>query len=490
MTLSGIFNSRDLEIIPDSWPEQDFDPVYDLTEHYARFVLKFRNLVDLATILPYYLGMMMKHATPGASYLRAFRLLRIIKLFQNLQRLQITNDLVLAALRRSAIGIGVSIMIIITGTIFFAMITYEAEKGTFQASVKYPHGVYLRNTYNGVGLEISPFLSIPTTFYFILLSLTVTGDDMAPTSDAGRCLASLVMLFGIVAVTIPFVVVAVNFEEAFQQEKDRQWSAASMALHIKNMDAEDFEYLFDVLDRNGNGSLDVQELSDALTEIGVHVSVGWLMFMMQGEDANNDGVISKDEFVGICFVLQGRKAEHAEHQRLLKERFIKSQLKQVSEEELAADDRRKLVRQKSERFTSSVQKWGGALTAVGISSMTEEDMCILFDITDADDSGGLSEDEVLALLSRMGVPVLEKEDLVTMIQEDDCDGDGVISREEFIGICYKIQGRVEDYEEQRRKLKTKHIATSLHISTQVCPRSNRYYPCQLFSATEIPKNSN
>ena len=54
-----------------------------------------------------------------------------------------------------------------------------------------------------------------------------------------------------------------------------------------------------------------------------------------------------------------------------------------------------------------------------------------------------------------------------MLKDDDCDEDGVISKEEFIGICYKIQGRIDEYDAQHRKLKMEHIASSLHISAKV-----------------------
>ena len=74
---------RDLEIIPSSWDGWNGNPpVYPLYEHYLRYVFALKNILDLATLLPYYFQSMGEGAAGGAVFLRVFRLLKIVRILK------------------------------------------------------------------------------------------------------------------------------------------------------------------------------------------------------------------------------------------------------------------------------------------------------------------------------------------------------------------------------------------------------------------------
>ena len=56
-------------------------------------------------------------------------------------------------------------------------------------SAEYPGGVWMRKAVDGYHTEVSPYDSIPTTFYWVVVTMCTVG--LVPTSVAGRALGSL-----------------------------------------------------------------------------------------------------------------------------------------------------------------------------------------------------------------------------------------------------------------------------------------------------------
>ena len=144
-------------------------PVYPLWEHYFRFVTTFKNIIDVGTFLPFYL------TSKGAPFLRVFRMLRIVMFLQKYEEANELMSVVILTCVKSFPALGVLIMFILLGMVFFGALIFQMEGGTFQVTADYPDGEYLRASVNGVGIEVSPFLSIPTSMYWVVTTIT-TGD--------------------------------------------------------------------------------------------------------------------------------------------------------------------------------------------------------------------------------------------------------------------------------------------------------------------------
>ena len=87
--------------------------------------------------------------------------------------------------------------------ILFGCIIFILEQGTFTVNAEYPQGAYIRLALNHHDYEISPFVSIGTAFYWVIVTgATVGYGDLVPTTYAGRGLASLTCVFGILGLLI------------------------------------------------------------------------------------------------------------------------------------------------------------------------------------------------------------------------------------------------------------------------------------------------
>ncbi len=78
-----------------------------------------------------------------------------------------------------------------------------------------------------------------------------------------------------------------------------QWREARHALKLNNNEKEMIE-LFNKLDVDNSGFIDKEELEKALTEAGMALNSFQLTFMMNSADENEDGQISKDDWIAIC----------------------------------------------------------------------------------------------------------------------------------------------------------------------------------------------
>jgi hypothetical protein len=64
--------------------------------------------------------------------------------------------------------------------------------------------------------EQSPYDSIPTSFWWCLVTMTTVGyGDVVPTQPLGKILAAIVMIFGIVVIALPITVIGSNFSSIY-----------------------------------------------------------------------------------------------------------------------------------------------------------------------------------------------------------------------------------------------------------------------------------
>ena len=155
----------------------------------ARYARSFFGLVDLASILPTYLSLVV----PGARSLlviRALRLLRIFRVFK-LVRLMGEARLLMTALRQSRAKV-----IVFLGTVLIL--------GLILGSIMYV----------GEG-ERSGFTSIPRSMYWAIVTMTTVGyGDIAPQTVLGQVIAAAVMIIGYAIIAVPTGIVTAEIFEA------------------------------------------------------------------------------------------------------------------------------------------------------------------------------------------------------------------------------------------------------------------------------------
>jgi len=166
-----------------------------------RYVLSFFGIVDLAAILPAYLGLLLG-ASPYLVVLRALRLLRVFRVFK-LTRYLGEASVLGDALRASRHKITVFLTFVVTVVLVVGALMYLIEGPE--------HG----------------FESIPASTYWAVVTLTTVGyGDIAPQTAFGRMVAAFVMILGYGVIAVPTGIVTTELARAGVRREAEQAAAA------------------------------------------------------------------------------------------------------------------------------------------------------------------------------------------------------------------------------------------------------------------------
>ncbi|MDA9097443.1 ion transporter [bacterium] len=235
------------------------------------------NVVDVVAIAPFYLELALANVDiPGLSVFRVVRLVRVFRLFK-VSRGSLT--IFVDTMARSAKPLYMLVFFTSIATIILSSLVYYAERGEWNATlgmwmrlrvwycpVTVPRGegpgvkdpltytlasgidepcVWVDPTTYGVAYpsisypseavftcpfqydkgdsgcvktyEQSPFDSIPTSFWWCLVTMTTVGyGDVVPTSGFGQFIGGIVMIFGIVVIALPITVIGSNFATIYK----------------------------------------------------------------------------------------------------------------------------------------------------------------------------------------------------------------------------------------------------------------------------------
>lgn len=151
----------------------------------AKYVFSFFGIVDLLSVLPSYVGLVVA----GPRYfivIRALRLLRIFRILKLAQFLGEANSLA-RALRASRPKIIVFMVTVLTLVVIIGSLMYLIEGPE--------HG----------------FDNIPVAVYWAIVTLTTVGyGDVSPMTPLGRFVAGVVMILGYAIIAVPTGIVSVE----------------------------------------------------------------------------------------------------------------------------------------------------------------------------------------------------------------------------------------------------------------------------------------
>lgn len=163
------------------------------------YVFSFYGIIDLISILPFYLNQVIKVDGRFFRILRLFRLTRIFKIGRKSKSLKVFTRALMSVKNE------------LTFTLFLSVLTI-----LFSASAIY----YLEN-------EAQPdkFSSITESIWWATVSLATVGyGDVYPVTVGGKIFASLISLVGIGVVAIPTGVISAAFVEEIYKERIKRKS--------------------------------------------------------------------------------------------------------------------------------------------------------------------------------------------------------------------------------------------------------------------------
>lgn len=195
---------------------------YTVAEQVIRWVFRLKNLIDLACWLPFLVGMIVKTNVRQSTFVRALRLLRLIRILRMVQMLRMFESIhaVSKLLKETCINswpaVAAFFFFLFMVVILFGNVIYYLEQGTFVVNDDYPTGAYVRPTIDHHHTEPSPFVSIGTSFYWVIVTgATVGYGDLVPTSYSGRALAGLTCFLGIIGLAFPVGVLSAEFTAVY-----------------------------------------------------------------------------------------------------------------------------------------------------------------------------------------------------------------------------------------------------------------------------------
>ena len=160
-----------------------------------RYARSFYGAIDLLAILPTYLAVVF----PAGRFLIALRVLRVLRVFRILKLAHYVREasVLSAALRASRHKITVFVSTVLTVVVVVGSLMYLIE-----------------------GPE-SGFTSIPQSIYWAIVTITTVGyGDLAPTTPAGKVLASALMVLGYGIIAVPTGIVTLELDRASRAQQD------------------------------------------------------------------------------------------------------------------------------------------------------------------------------------------------------------------------------------------------------------------------------
>ena len=175
--------------------------------HPIRYATSFFGLVDLLAVLPTYMAIFFPDASAliNIRMLRLLRVFRILKLTAYVDEYRYLGHAIVASRRKILVFLAtVLIIVLVSGTVVY--LVERPENG---------------------------FTSIPASVYWAITTVTTVGfGDIAPKTDIGRFIASLMMLLGWGILAVPTGIVTAEMTmHRFAADRARRCAACGSAGH-------------------------------------------------------------------------------------------------------------------------------------------------------------------------------------------------------------------------------------------------------------------
>ncbi|KAF9586045.1 hypothetical protein BGW38_010247 [Lunasporangiospora selenospora] len=178
----------------------------DSWKQLKRFLLSPLAIIDILSILPYYIELALTRDTTvffRFTILRLFRLLRVFRTFKYSSTIIMTIEVMIVAIKRSMDALSALFFFLMCGTMLFSTLLYFAERGEWDEA---------RQVFVDANGNPSTFDSIPAAFWYVMVTITTTGyGDMVPTTFIGKLISFPAMMCGVLLITLPSIIIGRNF---------------------------------------------------------------------------------------------------------------------------------------------------------------------------------------------------------------------------------------------------------------------------------------
>ncbi|MFT6632716.1 MAG: voltage-gated potassium channel [Bacteriovoracaceae bacterium] len=172
----------------------------------SSYIFSFYGIIDFLAIIPTFLGLIFV-GTHSLMVIRAIRLLRIFRLLK-LSRYIGEAEVLTKALLAGRHKITVFLLAVFSIALFMGAVMYVVEG------------------------EQNGFTSIPKGIYWAVVTMTTVGyGDLAPQTDFGRFLASILMVMGYGIIAVPTGIISVEIANVTKNQTTRTCSSCMLEGH-------------------------------------------------------------------------------------------------------------------------------------------------------------------------------------------------------------------------------------------------------------------
>ncbi|EPS97556.1 hypothetical protein FOMPIDRAFT_1061807 [Fomitopsis schrenkii] len=198
---------------------------------FLRWFGSFFGIMDLLSILPYYLELMLHQDTSTLfrfTILRTFRLLRVFRPFRYNNTILLTIEVMYLSFRRSQHALLALAFFVVMVLLVFSTLMYFAERGTWDEVL----GTFI----NSDG-DPSQFASIPASAWFVAVTITTVGyGDLTPRSFLGRLITIPLLVFGLLLIALPTFVLGREFSLVWEMMKENQQISREEVFNAQSVD--------------------------------------------------------------------------------------------------------------------------------------------------------------------------------------------------------------------------------------------------------------
>ena len=169
-----------------------------------KYILSFYGIIDFLSTIPLYLS----YIIAGSQVFLAVRAFRLIRIFRILKLVQFIGEAsqLKQALKASRTKIAVFIYVVLILSVIMGTIMYLIES------------------------DEAGFTSIPRSIYWTIVTLTTVGyGDIAPQTNIGQFIATVIMILGYGIIAVPTGIVTVEFS---RYNKKKQGEEPEVLVHL------------------------------------------------------------------------------------------------------------------------------------------------------------------------------------------------------------------------------------------------------------------
>eukprot|EP00522_Entomoneis_paludosa_P007415 CAMPEP_0172454750 /NCGR_PEP_ID=MMETSP1065-20121228/11645_1 /TAXON_ID=265537 /ORGANISM="Amphiprora paludosa, Strain CCMP125" /LENGTH=620 /DNA_ID=CAMNT_0013207131 /DNA_START=25 /DNA_END=1890 /DNA_ORIENTATION=- len=193
-------------------------------QQFIHYLFSWPIVLDFWATFPYYMEFFGSHFNTKG--FMSFRLLRLFRVFQlvRMGSYSVTFTSLMTVLSAAVEHLKILGLLLLFGGALFGSLIFWLEKGEWQYWEATQSWEFVRINEHGQP-EISPFTSIPETFYWFMVTATTVGyGDIYPTSNAGRWVGVMAMLLSLLVIAFPVSV----FSDLWSKELEKSGAIKSL----------------------------------------------------------------------------------------------------------------------------------------------------------------------------------------------------------------------------------------------------------------------